>query len=353
MAESGGEKTDQATPERLRRSREEGRIPVSQELPHGIIIGAMFLLAALTARGLLRWICSVIRHDLSPSVELVQNPDLLWGAIHSRFVESFWHLAPFAVAGVAASVLVSVLGSGAAVCPKALRIKLERISPITGFKNLFSLRSLVSVVVSLAKLCVISVLIWNYLRDKIDQILMLRFLSPEAALISIGQLILGAALRIVVALVAIGLADMLYQRWQYKRDLRMTRQELKEELRQYELAPEVRGKIRGIQLEMGRRRMLQAAAKADVVVANPTHVAVALKYESGTMAAPVVVAKGADILCQKIKEVAVRNHVLVVERPALARALYMGVEIGRPVPQALYVAVAEVLALVLRLRRQH
>ena len=129
MAESGGEKTEQATPERLRRSREEGRIPVSQELPHGIIIGAMFLLAALTARGLLRWICSVIRHDLSPSVELVQNPDLLWGAIHSRFVESFWHLAPFAVAGVAASVLVSVLGSGAAVCPKALRIKLERISP--------------------------------------------------------------------------------------------------------------------------------------------------------------------------------------------------------------------------------
>jgi flagellar biosynthetic protein FlhB len=179
----------------------------------------------------------------------------------------------------------------------------------------------------------------------------LHWSTPYVALTEMARLVGGMLIRIILAMAVIAGLDWLWQRYSWKKQLRMTRQELKEERRQYEPAPEIRSKIRGIQQSMARRRMLQDVSEADVVLTNPTHVSVALKYNAGEMEAPLVLAKGADLLAQKIREVAKANGVPVVERPPLARALYAAVEVGQQIPESLFVAVAEVLAMVYRTQK--
>jgi len=168
----------------------------------------------------------------------------------------------------------------------------------------------------------------------------------------IAKIILGLMIRICAVLLVIGLADTLYQRWKYIQDLKMTRQEVKEERRETEGSPEVKSRVRKIQFGMAMKRMLQEVPKSSVVLVNPTHVAVALRYETKTMESPVVVAKGADHLAEKIREIARAYGVPVIRRPELARTIYSTVNIGNPIPQALYVAVAEVLAMIYRLRHR-
>jgi flagellar biosynthetic protein FlhB len=198
---------------------------------------------------------------------------------------------------------------------------------------------------------VIAWIVWQYLHDTLQAMTGLHWTSPAGLLSGIGTLALGVAGRIAVGLAVIAGADLIWQRWNYKRQLRMTRQEVKEERRQYETPPEVRSRQRARQIVMARRRALKAVPTADVVIANPAHVAVALKYDQRSMDAPVVVAKGADFLCQTIKDIAARHGIPIVERPELARALYATVREGQAVGEALYVAVAEVLAMIYRLRK--
>ena len=157
-------------------------------------------------------------------------------------------------------------------------------------------------------------------------------------------------IRVSIAMVVLGLLDLIYQKWKYRHDLRMTRQEVKEEFKQHEVSPRVKGRIRTLQFEMARRRMLKDVPLADVIVVNPDHVAVAIKYETGKMRAPLVVAKGVDFLAEKIKEIALANNVPIMHRPRLAWTLYETVDIGEPVPEKLFVAIAEVLAMIYRLR---
>jgi flagellar biosynthetic protein FlhB len=173
-----------------------------------------------------------------------------------------------------------------------------------------------------------------------------------ASLVKIGDLLFGVVARVTLIMAAIGLADAVYQKWQYRRDMRMTRQDVKDERKQQELPLLVRRRIMKMQVEMVRKRMLQEVPKADVVLTNPTHVAVALKYNSAVMKAPQVVAKGADLLSEKIKEIARAHGVPIVERRELARTLFKTVEVGQLIPEALYVAVAEVLAMIFRRRRR-
>ena len=261
-------------------------------------------------------------------------------------------LIPFALGGAAVSVFASFIASGWAFAPQAVKMRMSRISPVEGMKQLISLQGFVRMLVSVAKAALIMLIVYIYLRDRVGEYLALRWASPAGLISATGELVLGVAGRIAIGLAAIAGFDVVFQRWRYHRDLRMTREEVKEERKQHEVSPEVRNKIRGVQMEMARKRMLQEVPKADVVVTNPTHVAVALQYDAETMAAPVVLAKGGDMLCQKIKEIARTHDVPVVERPELARTLYAAVDVGHPIPETLFVAVAEVLAMIYRLRRK-
>jgi len=346
------EATEQPTPERLRKAREEGRIPTSQEVGSAMMIGMLLLVLGLAGSATLAWLADQTRRGLSLQAPGGRGDLTVLAALDAAGGSAMLRMLPYLLAGVVVSVLASLVAGGWAFSPKAVRLNFKRINPVQGFKSMFSSRSFVRLGVSLTKIVVISVIVYFCFRGRVDEYLALRWGTPEGIIAGIGRLVLGVAGRIALALAGIAILDLLFQRWKHKKDLRMTRQEVKEERKQHELSPEVRGRIRGIQMELTRRRMLQEVPMADVVVTNPTHVAVALKYDAGTMGAPVVVAKGPDLVCQRIKEIAKAHGVPIIERAELARTLYAAVEVGEAIPEALFVAVAEVLAMIYRLRRR-
>jgi len=253
---------------------------------------------------------------------------------------------------VAASVLSGIAVSGVNFAPAALRFRWEMVNPAAGLKRLFNAHSLVRLLTSIAKLLVVGMVVWLYIRGRLDDFGTLRWAWSGQMLTAISRLIFGLLVRICIVLLVIGLADAFYQRWKYIHDLKMTRQEVKQERKDYEGSPELRGRIRRAQLEMAMRRVSVEVPKATVVLTNPTHVAVALRYEADAMDAPVLVAKGADHLAEKIRAVARAYGVPVIRRPELARSIYSTVKTGNAIPESLYVAVAEVLALIYRLRRK-
>jgi flagellar biosynthetic protein FlhB len=252
-------------------------------------------------------------------------------------------------AGVGGSLIVSGLNFS----PKALKWKLNQINPVTGFKNLFSAESLVKLGMSVVKLLFIALIVWWYLKDKVPVLARLQWAQPDQILNSIGEIIFGVVIRIVIGLMIVGVIDLLYRRWQYIKKLKMSKQEVKDEHRDTDGAPEIKSKIRQKQMQAAMQRMLQDVPKANVVLVNPTHVAVALHYEPNTMKAPVMLAKGGDYMCEKIKEIARAHGVPIIRRPALARELYGTVKIGHTIPESLFTAVAEVLALLYRIRHNH
>lgn len=347
-----GEKTEEATPERLRKAKEEGKLPESKEVGSALMLTALLIVLFLTAGGMYDWLVNIVRRSVSFSIDGPPDGQVFLYAMKTQATGALLQVMPFLIAAFVASIFGSLISSGWAFSPKAVGLKVERINPVNGAKNLFSKKNLVMVVISLIKLSVISVIIYVYLRDKMGACLALGHTTPEGALVGIADLVFGVMIRLVIGLIVIAIIDLLYQRWKYKKDQMMTRQEVKEERKQYELPPEVRGKIRSIQIEMARKRMLQEVPDSDVVIVNPTHVAVALKYDQGKMRAPEVIAKGPDLLCEKIKEIARANNIPIVQRPELARALYHSVEPGDPVPETLFVAVAEVLAMIYRLKQK-
>lgn len=346
------ERTEQPTAHRLRKAREQGEVPQSAEVPTAFMMAALLLILALMGPRLYRWFVGQVQQGLTCGVAGPAGSRSFASALKAGAVESLLTLAPFLVGGAAVSVFASLIVGGWAFSPQAVRLDIGRISPVRGLKSLFSLKSLMKLLVSLAKLGVVLTIVYYYMRDKWDTFLALHWTTPGGLVGGTGRLVFGLLARIAIGLMAIAVIDMLYQKWQYKRRLRMTRQEIKEERKQYEVSPELRGRIRAVQIEMVRKRMLQEVPKADVVVTNPTHVAVAMRYDADAMDAPQVVAKGGDLLGERIKEIARAHGVPVLHRPELARALYATVEVGQTIPETLFVAVAEVLAMIYRLRKK-
>ncbi|MEI7837518.1 MAG: flagellar biosynthesis protein FlhB [Planctomycetota bacterium] len=353
MAESSTQdKTEQPSAERLRKARQEGQLPESQELYSGLMVLALIIVLALTCGPLTQEMISAIREGVSFRLTQPMGQEGLHHLMAAKAGQALLAMAPVAAAGMVISILGSVIVGGWTYSPGRMKLRFETLNPMTGFKNLFSVRSIVQLLTSVAKVTVISIVSWNYLRDHMPVLTNMTWLQPWQILVTTGDLLLGVMTRIAVCLLVIAAADLLYQRWSHRRKLRMTKQEVKEEHKQHEQGSEVKGRIRAIQFATARRRVLQEVPTADVVVVNPTHVAVALRYEAGAMAAPVVVAKGGDLMCQRIKEVARAHRVPIVQKPSLARMIYDTVKIGEPIPQPLFVAVAEVLAMIYRLRAQ-
>lgn len=352
MAEQpASDRTEQATPERIRRAREEGQVPQANELGSALVLAMLLVTLAITAPQLYSWLVNQTREGLMLRQSVSMDADGVSRWLGTIGLQALGAIAPLLIGASAVSVLCGLISGGWVFAPKALSVKWSNLSPVKGLKSLFSLKALVNTLVALVKTAVILWIVWRYLSEEMGACLQMEFLTPAAQVASMARLVFGLLLRVTAAMLVIAGADLLYQKWNYYRQLRMTKQEVREERKSFESSPEVKGRIRRQQHELSRRRMLQDVPEADVVLANPTHVAVALKYDRAAGAAPVVVAKGADLLSEKIKEIARAHNVPVIYRPELARTIYAGVDVGEAIGPDLFVAVAEVLAMIYRMRK--
>jgi len=353
MAEKpAAEKTEQPTPKKLEKARREGQVPQSQELAPVASIMVLVAMVTLLAPKLMQWLIMQMKQGMSCEIGVLGDSRTCINFLNAKIVDSIVIICPIFAALFASSVLAGLAVSGLNFAPKAVNLKFSSINPLKGFQKLFNAKSIVHLCASILKLFFVSIIVWLYLRSRLDALATLRWAWSAQIMAVIAKMILGLMIRICAALLVIGIADTLYQKWKYIQDLKMTRQEVKEERKETEGSPEVKSRIRRIQFGMAMKRILQEVPKANVVLVNPTHVAVALRYKTETMEAPVVVAKGADHLAEKIREVARAYGVPIIRRPELARTMYSTVDIGNPIPEALYVAVAEVLAMIYRLRHR-
>ncbi len=353
MAEpTGGEQTLPASPFKKAKQREQGNVAKSQDLTAAITLLTALFLLRITGDSMIGGMMEAMRHYLGDGWALraeVVNPAAF--TLHA-----FWFIAkaalPFMALLALVGILANVLQFGLLFAPMALMPKPERLNPITGFKKFFSARAAVELVKSVLKLGAISWVVYATLHGRWDEVLALSGLTPWGATKAVGYLVFLVWLRVSALILLLGVFDYGFQRWQYERDLRMTTQEAREEMRQLEGDPKIKQRIRQIQRQMAMQRMMKEVPKADVIITNPTTYAVALRYEPNSMAAPTVVAKGARLLADRIRAIAIENGVPIVERPELARTLYKTLEVGRPVPEALFRAVAEVLAFVYQVDRR-
>jgi flagellar biosynthesis protein FlhB len=345
----GGEKTEDPTPKKLRDAREQGQVAVSQEVTSTAMLLIGFGALVVVGPWMHREFAAVLRWALTDGLRWEPSvPDT--GAV---FLLQFYGpgLALFSFAGLLAlfAGMAVAAQTGLNFSLKPLEPKPNKLNPIAGLGRLFGLRGMMKFVVNVLKLTlVVSVAWWSLSSIVPEQIRYKPDLDQRYEDMCWMVLLFGIELAAVLLVVA--LLDYIYQRWQHHRDLMMTKHEVKEEFKQSEGDPLVKGKIRQIQRQMAQQRMMQEVPKADVVITNPTHVAVALQYDRATMVAPVCVAKGYDLIAQRIKQIASEHDIIQVENVALARALAKAVEVGQEIPLDFYQQVAEVLGYVYRLR---
>ena len=352
MAESpsGGEKTELPTPKRIEDARMDGQVSFSAEVNIASLLIIGFCTLAVLAPWAWNAMLTMMRLTMSDALHWeLDSRETMVALAHQLMLAAGWVVPLLAVLFVSGLVL-SIAQVGVRITGKPLIPKLNRISPMTGLKRLFGMRGLMRFVVNLLKLTLVVLLAWYLLADDIPRmIVMKRDAAERMAIETWGIFILVIKLASVLFIIAAG--DFLFQRYQHTQDLMMTKQEIKEEMKQSEGDPLIKAKIRQIQRQMAQRRMMQEVPKADVVITNPTHVAVALKYDKATMAAPIVLAKGYDEVAQRIKAIAAEHGIVQVENITLARALAKELDVGDAVPVKWYQAVAEVLSMVYKLKK--
>lgn len=348
--ESGQERTEEATPKKLEDARKKGQVARSRELSTMLVTisGAASLLMFGSYIG--NRITSIMVQGLSPSVlantPTTELPSVFFGFLVTGLV-AVWPL--MALCFLAAIVSSTVLGG----MTFSLSFKAERLDPIKGIGKLFSQESLVELVKSILKVLVIGSSAIVVLMMVTDSLLGLGRMVPERAITDSIGMLGWFFLMVSLPLVLIALVDVPWQLYSHHKQLRMTKQEVKDEMKQSDGSPEMKAKVRQLQQEASRRRMMQAVPEADVIITNPTHFAVALKYDESRGAAPIVLAKGMDEVALRIRELAKSHDVLIVESPRLARAVYASTEIDAEIPAGLYLAVAQVLTYVYQLRQWH
>lgn len=293
----------------------------------------------------------IVRHGLTFDRDTAFDTN----AMGNIFAELSWQaltlMSPLFLLTIGAALITPFLLGSWVFSPTVLTLNFERMDPIAGIKRMLSMQSVGELVKAVLKALLIGGVIWWVVRHEQDRMFALISQPIEAALHSFGDMLLFAALGLIVGLALIAAIDVPFQLWQYYSKLRMTKEEVKQEYKEMEGDPQLKARIRSQQREMARKRMMSEVPKADVVVTNPTHFAVALKYDSGNMGAPQVVAKGMNVIAQRIRELAAENAVPVIEAPPLARALYRHAEIGDQIPAMLYTAVAEIMAYVYQLNQ--
>lgn len=344
------DKTEEATPRKKSEARKKGQIAKSKEVGLALtLLASTIIIATLgefTATSLKDTMVGFLSHYL--------NLELNYNTLSNITLITLGRLAqtilPVAVPIMVVGVFANFLQSGFIFTKEPLKPDFKKLNPINGFKRMFSLRSIVELLKDIAIITVVGFVGYKYVKDNFINILNLGTLRPWAMIQTMMDLSVGIFFRITLIMIFISVADYMYQKYQYNKDLKMTKQEVKEEYKQDEGDPQIKSKIKQKQREMAMRRMMQEVPKATVVVTNPTHIAVALKYEKGDNA-PLVVAKGADNVAIRIKDIAKENEVPIMENKPLARLIFNEVEINEEIPMEMYEAVAEILALVYKIKK--
>ncbi len=351
MADDIGERTEEPTPKRLEEARNEGNIPRSMELSGAVMLLAGTLVVATALVPALHRFRELMRSVLAD--DTLGTPI---STADARAVIEFVAIAAgrIALPGLLIIALVAFLGQffqvGWLFSPKVVLPKLSKLNPLNGAKQIVGAQNVFKAGLSIVKLLVVAAItVLTAYQYRLD-ILLLAYLAPFAALGKAGLMLLDLALRLIAVLLVIGILDYLFQRWKHKQDLRMTKQQVKDEMKQTEGDPHVKRRRARMAQEIAMQRVNSTVPKADVIVTNPEHISIAIKYDADRMNAPVVIAKGADFLALRIRQIALMHEIPIVERPPLARALYRQVEVGQEIPPDFYHAVAEILAYVYQLK---
>ncbi len=354
FAGDSGEKTEKATPKKRRDARERGQVFKSQEITSALIVLLVFVVIKISGGFVYRRLAGYTEEVIAEYSRINDFfvIDTMRKYMAEAIMETFIILAPILATAFAAALITQYAQVGFLFTTKTLGFKFSRINPINGFKRIFSLKGAVELIKAILKVCIVGYVAYSFIRGEATNIMNVMSMDIKGIVQYLAATTVNMGIRLSVMLVMIGLLDYGYQWWEYEKEMRMTKQEVKEEYKMLEGNPEIKSKIKQKQRQISMRRMLQEVPKADVVITNPTHYAVALKYDSNVSDAPVVVAKGVDFIAERIKEVARENDVEIVENRELARALYDKVDIGETIPQELYQAVAEVLAFVYSLKNK-
>lgn len=346
-----GEKTEKATPKRRKDERKKGNVVQSQDIVSAVVLLGIFGVLRATGPGILGYMANGMVRFLGRLDADVGGGGGMAQMYTTVFALAGSALLPFFLVYVGVSILGTMAQTRLLFVPSNIKPRFSQLNPVSGIKKVFSLKGLVEVLKSMLKITVLGVIIWIDVRGSLPAILTL-YSSPASTSVAwVSNFILDMCFQTAAAYLAIGLADYLFQWWDYERRIKMSKEDIKEEFRQLEGSPETKGRIKGEQMKLARRRQLAAVPAADVVVRNPTHYAIALKYERGKTRAPMVVAKGQNNVALKIVEIAQESHVHVIENKPLAQALYKTVDVGEEIPEEFYKAVAEVLAYIYRLKQ--
>jgi flagellar biosynthetic protein FlhB len=353
MAEEAGEKSEEPTPHRLREAREKGQIAKSKEITTALLL--IFSYMVFRYSGINIW------NNLTNTAKIVFSQIPNTGDFSLSFVGYVLLMAlqgltlallPIFSVTVFVAFVAEVFQTGFLFSFDPLAPKLERLSPAEGFKRMFSLQGFVELIKSIAKILIVFWIMWLAIKDDIPYVVVLINSQPWDAVMLGGSIAYKVAMRVGIFYIAIALLDYLYKRWEYMRGLKMTKQEIKEEYKRLEGDPMIKQRMRELQRQVAYQRMMAAVPQADVVVTNPIHIAVALKYETKKMKSPTVLAKGERKAAEEIKKIADGAYVPIMENEPLARSIYRTTDIGKQIPQELYQAVAEVLAYVYKIKKK-
>ena len=346
----GEDKTEEPTEKRRRDAREKGQVARSQELNTVFVLltgfFALRILWEYIYTNIAEYTIYIYTH-LAQSTSIETIREIFLGIMLLLAKTSFPIMLSILIIGLG----INIFQVGWVISTERIQFNLEKLNPINGFGRILSKRSLVELVKSIFKIIIIGSFLYSYLKDQIPFMPYLIYFDLARSLEEIADIIFTMVFKVIAIIMIMAVLDYMYQKWQLTQDLKMSKQEVKDEHKQMDGDPQIKGKIRRKQREMAMMRMMQEVPKADVIITNPTHLAIALMYKQG-MVAPIIIAKGQDIVAERIKQIARDYKIAIVENKPLARALYAATEIGDIVPQELYQAVAEVLAYVYRLKNR-
>ncbi|MBQ8413234.1 MAG: flagellar biosynthesis protein FlhB [Lachnospiraceae bacterium] len=353
--DEGGEKTEEPTAKKIDDSRKEGQVAKSKEISTAISLLMFFVCLKIFIGFISERLVSMFDKYWGRAAEFSNgsfNNMVVWQLMMDVILYITITILPFILVALVVGFLAQKFQFKWMITAKPLMPKLNKLNPISGFKRMFSKQSLFELIISIFKIVLFGAIAISVIKDNIGVFVTVYDLTIKDCLGVVFDLVMDLGIKISVVYIAIGVTDLLFQRWKHKQDLKMSKQEVKDEYKNQEGDPKVKSQQKQRMQQASRRRMMQSIPEADVVITNPTHFAVALKYDNTVSQAPIVTAKGADYLAMKIKEIAKENDIEIVENKPLARMLYSNVEVGNEIPAELYQSVAEVLAYVYRLKNK-
>ncbi|MFH1577214.1 MAG: flagellar biosynthesis protein FlhB [Candidatus Margulisiibacteriota bacterium] len=353
MGEQGGDKSEEPTPHRLREAREKGQIAKSREITVAFVLLSSYFMFRYFGPFMWNNLVQVpgIVYDLIPEATRNFNIALVGYILLIALRGLAWTVLPIFAIAFLSTFIAEAMQTGLVFSMDPLSPKLEKLNPLEGFKKIFSMQGIVELIKSMIKILIVFYISWSAIKEELPFIILLVEAQPWDTIALGATLVYKIAMRVGLFYIGIAILDYLYKRWEYMKNLKMSKQEVKEEYKRLEGDPMVKQRMRDLQRQAAHQRMMGSVPQADVVVTNPTHIAVALKYETNKMKAPMLLAKGQRKIAEEIRRIAEAHEISIVENEPLARSIYRSTRINQELPAELYQAVAEVLAYVYKIKR--